>query len=71
MKVNTSTEDDEKGTLFDLFNQNGIFVDSFYIFVKGRVLGIYGDFIYAAERDEDYLPYIVKYKIDETIGQMN
>ena len=69
--VRTSTVDDEKGTLFDLFTHNGIFVDSFYIGIKGKILFVDGDIIYISERDEDYLPYIVKYKIDESIGHMN
>lgn len=66
--VQTSTEDDEKGTLFDMFDQNGIFTDSFYIGIKGRILYVEGDFVYISERDVDYLPYIVKYRIDEGIG---
>jgi hypothetical protein len=61
--VRTSTLDDEKGTLFDIFNHSGIYTDSFYIGIKGRVLSVDGDFVYISERDEDYLPYIVKYKI--------
>ena len=68
----TSTADDEKGALFDLFSQEGTFLDSFYINVTDfGLLCIDGDFIYIAERDDDYLPYIVKYKIDENIGHMH
>lgn len=68
----TSTTDDEKGALFDIFSQEGIFLDSFYInIVDFGLLCIDGDFIYIAERDEDYLPYIVKYKIDEEISYRN
>ncbi len=51
-----------------MFDQNGIFTDSFYIGIKGKILYVEGDFVYISERDEDYLPYIVKYRIDEGIG---
>ncbi len=67
--VKTSTVDDNKGVLFDLFNHDGIFTDSFYIGTKGRILLINGDFIYISEEDKDYLPYIVKYKIEDSVGR--
>ena len=61
--VQTSTQDEEKGTLFDLFDTGGCFLDSFYINIEGRILKIDGDFLYAAETDEDELPLVVKYRI--------
>ena len=61
--VQTSTRDDEKGTLFDLFDTEGSFLDSFYIDIEGRILKIDGDYLFAAESDEDELPLIVKYRI--------
>lgn len=61
--VKTSTKDEEKGSLFDLFDSEGQFLDSFYINIKGRILKIDGDFLYSAESDEEDLPLIVKYRI--------
>ncbi len=61
--VQTSTEDDEKGFLFDVFDTEGHFLDNFYVNVKGRILMVDGDFLYSAENDEDELPLVVKYRI--------
>jgi hypothetical protein len=61
--VKTSTEDEERGMLFDVFDTEGKFLDSFYINIEGRILKIDGDFLYAAETDEDELPLIVNYRI--------
>ena len=61
--IKTSTEDEERGSLFDLFDSKGRFLDSFYINIKGRILKIDGDFLYSVESDEDELPLIVKYRI--------
>lgn len=61
--IKTSTEDEEKGSLFDLFDSKGRFLDSFYINVKGRILKIDGEYLYSAESDEDDLPLIVKSRI--------
>ena len=61
--VKTSTEDDKKGFLFDVFDEGGRFLDSFYINIKGRILRIDGDSLYAAENDDEELPLIVKYRI--------
>ncbi len=61
--IKTSTEDEEKGSLFDLFDSKGSFLDSFYINIKGRILIVDGDFLYSAEHDEEELPLVVKYRI--------
>ena len=62
--VHTSREEDDKGQLFDVFDSEGHFLDSFYIPLKGRIVRIEDDFIFSVERDEDLLPYVVKYSID-------
>jgi hypothetical protein len=64
--IKTSTEDEKKGFLFDVFDAKGQFLDSFYINIKGRILKIDGDFLYAAESDEEDLPLIVKYRINDS-----
>jgi len=63
--VKTSVEDEEKGQMFDVFNSDGLFVDSFYVNTKGRIVKIDGDFIYSSETDEDELPYLMKYEIKD------
>ena len=66
--VKTSIEDKEKGSLFDLFDSKGQFLDSFYINIKGRILKIDGAYLYSAESDEEELPLIVKYRIMDSIS---
>lgn len=66
--VKTSTEDEKKGFLFDLYDTEARFLDSFFINVKGRIVKIDGDFLYSSETDEDYLPYVAKYRIAESLG---
>jgi hypothetical protein len=66
--VKTSIKGEKKGILFDLFDSKGHFLDSFYINVKGRILKIDDDFLYVAERDEEELPLVVKYRIRDSIS---
>jgi hypothetical protein len=60
--VRTSTKDDLKGYLYDLYDRDGRFLDSFYI--KARLLRIDNNYLYTSEYDQDHLPYVVKYKIE-------
>jgi len=66
--VQTSTESKEKGVLYDLFDPDGRFVDSFHVNLKGRVLRIDGEFLYASVPDPNDLPVLVKYRITEPLG---
>lgn len=61
--IKTSTETEDKGRMFDVFDTSGQFLDSFFVNTKGRIAKIDGDFIYSSETDEDELPYLIKYKI--------
>ncbi len=63
--IKTSTEMEDKGQMFDVFDTNGRFLDSFFINTNGRIVKIDGDFIYSSETDEDDLPYLMKYKINK------
>lgn len=65
--IKTSIENKEKGSLFDLYDSKGRFLDSFFINIKGRILKIDGNFLYTSEYDEDYLPYLVKYRIVDSL----
>jgi hypothetical protein len=66
--VRTSTESKEKGFLYDLFDANGRFVDSFFVNLRGGVLKIDGNFLFASISDENDLPLLVKCRIAEPLG---
>jgi len=61
--VRTSTRDEEKGYLIDVFDLEGVYVDSFYLTTNGRIVGTHGDRIFIQESDEDELLSIVKYRV--------
>jgi hypothetical protein len=62
--VKTSTTDPDKGILFDVFDIQGNFQDSFFIPTNGDVVRVQGDSLYVSERDEEELPSVVKYRIN-------
>jgi len=61
--VRTSTRDKDKGYLIDVFDLEGVFVDSFFLNTSGRIVGTQGDMIFIREADEDELVSIVKYRV--------
>jgi hypothetical protein len=70
--VMTSTIEPGKGVLFDVFNQQGEYVDHFFLPLQQSVIAealedlpltFQGDYMYVVEYDEDDLPSIVKYRI--------
>ncbi len=63
--VRTSTKDDEKGYLIDVYNLEGEFVDSFYLNINGSLVATHEDFLFVRESDEDENYQIVKYKVIE------
>ena len=66
--VETSTVDEEKGKLFDLFDDQGRFLDSFFIPIEGQIVKISCDAVFSTEQNDEGLPVIVKYKILEPVG---
>ena len=66
--VKTSTKDEKKGVLFDVFSREGKYIDSCYINLKGELMAVQGDFIFVSEKDEDENIQIVKYRISNTTG---
>ena len=60
--VRTSTVDAEKGQLFDVFSAGGDYLDSFYVLVKGKIIGIRGDTIFVSEEVEDGTIAVVLYQ---------
>ena len=72
--VETSTKKNERGTLFDVFNFEGVFIDSFYLRLSGpatanlkrpEARAIWEDYLYTIEKNEDEGFVIKKYKIGE------
>ncbi|MCX6568876.1 MAG: hypothetical protein NT147_07500 [Candidatus Aminicenantes bacterium] len=62
--VLTSTADKAKGSLFDVFDKDGRFIDSFFL-GSGRTLMAFEEgCIFCQEKNEDETIMIVKYRID-------
>lgn len=61
--VRTSTADKQKGTLFDVFNQEGKYIDCFWLNVSGSLVATHGDYLFIREEKEEGMINIVKYKV--------
>jgi hypothetical protein len=61
--VKTSTTVKDKGMLFDVFDPQGRFLDSFYLNVDGSLALARGGFIYVTEKDKDENILVRKYKV--------
>ena len=66
--VRTSTVDPQKGQLFDVFNAEGDFLDSFFVPVQDKILGVVDDVIFVQETAEDRTISIVLHKNTERAG---
>jgi hypothetical protein len=60
----TSTSDKAKGSLIDVFDKDGRFIDSFYLGADRTLMAVKEGFIFCQEKNEDETITIVKYKID-------
>ncbi|UCC38496.1 MAG: 6-bladed beta-propeller [Candidatus Aminicenantes bacterium] len=72
--VMTSTIERGKGVLIDVFNEEGEYVDHFYLPLQQSVIAealedlpitFQGDYVYMVEYDEDDIPTTVKYRIKQ------
>ena len=63
--VKTSTNDKEKGNMFDVFDSEGRFVDSFYLSGGRTLLNPNGDTIFVLEKDKAENWLLIKYNIME------
>jgi hypothetical protein len=61
--VQTSTEDKKKGFLIDVFNDEGKYLDNFYLPIKGSILALQGDSVFIIEKDENELVQIAQYRL--------
>jgi hypothetical protein len=62
--VETSTEDPEKGGLWDVFDAEGRYIDYFYLGAGRRLLKATGDIVFVLEQNKDETYRLVKYKIE-------
>jgi len=60
--VRTSTIDARKGQLFDVFSAAGDFLDSFFVPIKDKILGVRRDTLFVQETAEDGTISIVLYR---------
>ncbi len=65
--VKTSTQDETKGFLIDVFDSDGKYIDNFYLNLDGSLMAAQGDYIFALEADEDENLQIVKYEMIDGI----
>ena len=63
--VQTSTVDEKKGTLYDIFDKQGKYIDNFYLDVDGSLMAEEGNSLFVRQSDEEGLISIVKFKIEE------
>jgi len=63
--VETSTKDEEKGILIDVFNNKGQFVDNFYLAFDGYLNSVQNNLIFVNESNEDGNIMIKKYIIED------
>jgi hypothetical protein len=61
--VSTSTEDPEKGKLWDVFDAEGRYVDCFYLGAGRELLRASGDVVFVLEKNPDETLRLVKYRI--------
>ena len=63
--VETSTEDKTKGRLYDVFDKDGRFVDSFYLGPGRTLVAVQEGVVFCQEKRPDDTIVIVKYRIGE------
>ena len=63
--VKTSTKNEKKGFLIDVFDSEGKYIDNFYLKLNGSLLAAQGNNIFVLEPDEDENLQIVKYRVVE------
>jgi hypothetical protein len=61
--IRTSTENKDKGVLFDVFSPEGAYLDSFYVPLKMSIMYAQGDIVFARTQDEDGIYSVVKLRI--------
>ena len=62
--VETSTREEGKGILFDVFDEKGRFLDSFFLDIEGYVVTFLDGFLYYGGSDEEGFPFVVKARLE-------
>lgn len=60
----TSTKDPKKGTMIDVYDAAGKYLDAFYMNFPTANYSVFGDHLYAAEKNPDETYVLKKYKIE-------
>ncbi|MFX1534096.1 MAG: 6-bladed beta-propeller [Promethearchaeota archaeon] len=63
--VETSTKNEEKGIMIDVFNKKGQFVDNFYLALDGYLISVQDNSIFIGESDEDGNIIVRNYIIED------
>lgn len=61
----TSTKDEKKGYLIDVFDPEGKFIDNFFVPISGSMVAVQNSCIYSTEQNKDGNLQVMKYKIVE------
>ena len=64
--VRTSTNNEKKGTLYDVFDSTGRYSDCFWLDVGESLITTHGDYLFVREQSEDGDMSLVKYKVVES-----
>jgi hypothetical protein len=57
--VETSTKDEKRGIMIDVFNNEGQFLDNFYLSLDGNLMSVQDNFIFVVKSDEEG-NYVIK-----------
>ena len=57
--VQTSTKDEKRGIMIDVFNNKGQFLDNFYLSLDGDILSVQDNFVFVRKSDEEG-NYVIK-----------
>lgn len=63
--VETSTKDEKRGTMIDVFNNKGQFLDNFYLSLDGDLMSVQDNFVFVRKSDEEGNYVIKKCVINE------
>ena len=61
----TSTFDEKRGMLFDLFDKKGTYLDSFWLNVRGTLIATHKNFLFFREYNEEGTVDVVKYHVED------
>lgn len=63
--VETSTKDEKRGIMIDVFNNKGQFLDNFYLTLDGNLMSVQDKFLFVVKSDEEGNYVIKKFIIED------